>query len=164
MSSHVSRPTRRFAMIAAAVVAAAVAAGCSSGEAVRDLPTTLPGRTAPSMGASGTAPGGTTALMPTVPDCGAGAYEPATLLISCGSPGIEATGVKWTSWNQYSASGTGVVHVTVGGKAASGPASLNLTGVTNGPRGPQFAMLNVKWTGTSPDGHAFDSYALTPES
>jgi hypothetical protein len=98
--------------------------------------------------------------VPTVPNCGGGAYKPQTLLIVCGSGTTTATGVSWRSWGSASASGSGTVHLQVKGQAVAAPAALLLTGVVDGPVGPQFTRLTVTWTGTPPDGNARDTYHL----
>lgn len=146
--------------LVAFLVAAAAFSGtaCSSGGKVRSG---APATTAASASTSvSTVPGSTAALQATVPDCGAGAYRPATLLITCATGGVMATGVQWSSWGASTASGTGTVHMTVGGQAASGQADLALSDVVTGSSGPQFTVLTVTWTGRSPDGHPTDTYRL----
>jgi hypothetical protein len=98
--------------------------------------------------------------LPTVPNCGGGAYEPKTLLIVCGTGTTMATGVSWRSWAPAGASGSGTVHLQVNGRPLSAPAALLLSDVVNGPVGPQFTVLTVTWTGTPPDGNAKDTYHL----
>jgi hypothetical protein len=101
-------------------------------------------------------------LLPTAPNCGGGAYKPATLLIVCasGDAAVMATGVTWRSWGTTAALGSGTVHVVVHGQPAARPATLSLGGVTNGPVGPQFTQLTVTWIGPSPTGALRDSYHL----
>ena len=139
-------------------VAAFSGAACSSGEAVRSgnpVPSTNTAGTAPSTSTSSTA-----ALQATVPDCGAGAFRPATLLVTCATGGVMVTGLEWTSWGPSTAAGSGTVHMTVGGRTASGQADLALSDVVTGSSGPQFTVLTVTWSGRSPDGHATDTYHL----
>ncbi len=102
--------------------------------------------------------------VPTVPNCGGGAYEPATLLIVCGSgdSAVLATGVSWRSWGSTTASGTGTVHLQVKGQPATGLATLTLADVAIGSVGPQFSRLTVAWTGTSPTGTPAVTYQLQP--
>jgi hypothetical protein len=90
--------------------------------------------------------------LPTVPDCGAGAYKPLTLLIKCGIATEMATGVHWTSWGSRGADGQGTVHLTVNGHPVTAPARLALSEVATGSEGPQFSVLEVEWIGPSPTG------------
>jgi hypothetical protein len=154
--------TTGLAAVAVAAIALSLAAGgCgSSGHAAT--------ATAP-LGATSTVPGASPATaapttvagqLPTVPNCGGGAYKPQTLLIVCGAGTAMATGVTWDAWGATSASGAGKVHVEVGGRPASGAGRLVLDMVAVGPVGPQFRRLTVTWTGPSPDGHAQDTYSL----
>jgi hypothetical protein len=113
-------------------------------------------------------PGVTTAVTPTtvahqvatVPNCGGGAYKPATLLIVCGTGTTMATGVTWRSWGPATATGTGTVHLQVHGQAIASAANLALDRVVVGAVGPQFTRLTVTWTGGSPDGRPQDVYPL----
>ena len=98
--------------------------------------------------------------LPTVPNCGGGAYKPETLLIVCGTGTTMATGVSWRSWAPTAASGSGTVHLQVNGQSVSAPAALLLSDVVKGPVGPQYTLLTVTWTGTRPDGNARDTYHL----
>jgi hypothetical protein len=104
----------------------------------------------------------TTSQLPTVPNCGGGAYEPKTLLIVCasGAAATRATGVSWAAWGQSDAHGSGTVMLEVDGQATSSPATLDLGTVVTGPVGPQFTVLTVTWQGSSPDGKAQDTYHL----
>lgn len=96
-----------------------------------------------------------------MPDCGAGAYRPSTLLIVCSTGGTMATGIQWTAWGTTAASGTGTVHLAVGGSEQTGSAKLELSDVSEqGDKGPQFSRLTVTWIGPSPDGHPTDSFPL----
>jgi hypothetical protein len=124
--------------------------------------TTSPATT--SSPATTTPPATTTTVgqVPTVPNCGGGAYEPKTLLIVCGSGTAMATGVSWRSWTAAAASGTGTVHLVVNDRATSALAEMTLDQVVNGPVGPQFSRLTVTWTGPSPDGKTQDIYRLQP--
>lgn len=142
------------------VVAVAAFSGtaCSSAERVRSgatAPASAPARAAPSTSTSSTA-----ALEATVPDCGAGAYRPATLLVTCVTGGVVVTGLEWSSWGPSTAAGSGTVHMTVGGQPVSGQAGLALSDVVTASTGPQFTVLTVTWSGRSPDGHATDTYHL----
>jgi hypothetical protein len=98
--------------------------------------------------------------VPTVPNCGGGAFEPKTLLIVCGSGTTMATGVSWRSWASSGAAGSGMVHLVVAGQATVAAATLTLDEVVVGPVGPQFSRLTVTWTGASPDGRPQDAYRL----
>jgi len=140
------------------LVAACGSTGGRSGSAVASGTT----GGAPSTVASVPAAPATTAArrLPTVPNCGGGAYEPKTLLIVCGSGTTMATGVSWRSWEPVLASGSGTVHLQVNGQPVSAPATLLLSNVVDGPVGPQFTVLIVTWTGTPPDGKARETYHL----
>jgi hypothetical protein len=100
--------------------------------------------------------------LPTAPNCGGGAYKPATLLIVCGSgdAAVMATGVTWRSWGTTAALGTGTMHVMVHGQPAARPATLSLSGVRSGMVGPQFTQLTVTWIGSSPTGAPAVTYHL----
>lgn len=68
-----------------------------------------------------------------------------------------ATGIEWSSWSAGGATGVGTVHVQTG----TGRANLALGDVQEkGAAGPQFTRLTVNWIGSSPDGHASDSFEL----
>ena len=157
--------TRRRAVgVVAAVALALVAGGCGSGHpggvATGGSSTTL---SPPSSGTGGSTPPSTASnLATTVPNCGGGAFEPKTLLIVCGSGSgtTMATGVSWKSWDHSGATGSGTVSLQVAGRATSAPATLSLSTVVAGPVGPQFTILTVTWTGSSPDGKAQDTYHL----
>jgi hypothetical protein len=100
-------------------------------------------------------------LQVTVPDCGAGAYRPSTLLIVCTTGGAMATGIQWASWDLSGATGTGTVHLQVSGAPEEATAALRLSDViSSASNGPQFTRLTVTWTGHSPDGRASDSFHL----
>lgn len=100
-------------------------------------------------------------LVPTVPDCGAGAYRPLTLLIVCAEGGTMATGVVWSWWGQSDATGRGLVHLQMNGEQVLAPADLRLDEVSRtGREGPHFTRLTVTWLGTSPDGHPNDQFRL----
>jgi len=98
--------------------------------------------------------------MTTVPNCGGGAFKPATLFIVCGGSPTMATGVSWSDWGRESALGQGDVHLVVAGQELVAPARLQLSDPVAGPTGPQFSRLLVIWSGPSPDGHPSDSYHL----
>jgi len=116
--------------------------------------TTLP--TPPSSTQVSAAPVG----IPTVPDCGGGAYKPATLLIVCGNNTTMATNVTWGAWTASTAAGSGTVHLVEGATSATAPGRLSLSDVVTGPIGPQFTLLTVTWIGPSPDGKATDTFRL----
>jgi hypothetical protein len=143
----------RFAVTGAALACALAA--CSSAQRVGTEPTTTGATVAPT---STTSP---PALQVTVPDCGAGAFRPMTLLITCATGGTMATGVQWSTWSSAGATGTGTVHLQSSGQQESGQADLELSNVSDkGTSGPQFTLLTVTWVGRSPDGHTSDSFQL----
>jgi hypothetical protein len=114
----------------------------------------------PAQGTVVTAPPATvTGQVPTVFDCGGGAYEPATLLVVCGS-GVNATMVTaahWSAWSAAGATGTGTVHLA----ARSATATITLDAVVPTDNGPQFSILHVTWSaGSSPDGRTADTFRL----
>jgi hypothetical protein len=158
-----SRPSRLGLTVLAWAAFMAIAAGCASTHRQSSAQVSS-GTTAavPTTAASAPASPSTTApqQVPTVPNCGGGAYKPQTLLIVCGSGTTMATGVSWRSWEQALASGTGTVHLQVNGQSVSGPATLQLSQVVHGPVGPQYTLLTVTWTGTPPDGKASEIYHL----
>ena len=98
--------------------------------------------------------------VPTVFDCGGGAYEPKTLLVVCGVASTNVTNVTWTSWTATGAAGSGTVNLAGSGHHASAPAALSLSTVVQTGNGPQFSQLRVTWSGTSPDGHPVDQFHL----
>lgn len=98
--------------------------------------------------------------VPTVFDCGGGAYEPKTLLVVCGVATTTVTDVTWTSWTASGATGSGMVNLRGSGHPASAPATLALSDVVQTGNGPQFSVLRVTWTATSPDGHPSDQFKL----
>ena len=104
-------------------------------------------------------------VVPTVFNCGGGAFEPATLLVTCGdvatSDVTTVMGAKWASWAAAGATGTGTVSARVDGHKVQGPASVTLGSVVTTENGPQFSSLLVTWTGSSPDGHPTDRFAVT---
>jgi hypothetical protein len=159
------KPARRHFLLTGLVATAGLVitgAGCSSGtirsSATTESPATLPSTTTGSMSATQTTVAG---QLPTVPNCGGGAYKPQTLLIVCGVGATMATGVEWSSWTSTAAAGTGDVHLTTGGKQVSGQADLRLSDVRVGASGPQFTLLTVAWTGMSPDGRPTETFPLT---
>lgn len=160
------RPARW--LVTAGLVGAAAVAGCSSSH-----PTTSASVSTPPLSStlttltSSSSPGSSSPTtvagqLPTVANCGGGAYEPHTLLIVCGVGTTMATGVTWSSWTATSALGTGDVHLTAGGRQVTAPADLRLSDVRNGSTGPQFTILTVTWTGASPDGKPVETYDMTP--
>lgn len=98
--------------------------------------------------------------VPTVFDCGGGAYEPKTLLVVCGVDTTTVTDVKWTSWNASGATGSGTVNLHGSRQHGSAPAALTLSDVVQTGNGRQFSLLTVTWTGRSPDGHPTDQFKL----
>lgn len=150
-----------MSLVAVALVAAA--ASCGSGHTRSAVATGASSTTPPpTVGAQASTTATTVAhQLPTVPNCGGGAFEPKTLLIVCGTGTTMATGVSWRSWGSTAATGSGTVQLRVsGGQTASDAASLALSEVRNGPVGPQFTLLTVTWTGISPDGRHQDTYPL----
>jgi hypothetical protein len=149
--------TKPAAALVAAAIVWALAAGCSSTDTTRVAASRAPSTTA-TVATTTTKPA---QLQVTVPDCGAGAYRPATLLIVCNNGGTMATEVEWTAWSSSGASGTGTVFLQIHGTQQSGRASLQLTDVADkGTSGPQFTRLTVTWIGRSPDGHPNDTFEL----
>ncbi len=152
-----SVPGRSVALTAAGLgVAVAALSGCggSSSTSVRSISpsTTKTIVTAP--------PSSLAAPVPTVFDCGGGAYEPKTLLVVCGVATTTVIDVRWTSWNASGAAGSGTVNLNSSGLHGSAPADLALSDVVQTGNGPQFSVLQVTWTGTSPDGHSSDRFKL----
>lgn len=146
-------------------VAVLALAGCGSGAGTTvGGPATTP--STPAVTSTGPPPstGPTQTLgpgqLPTVSDCGGGAYKPSTLLVVCGVDTTMATGVTWTAWTVTAARGTGLVHLKVAGRAVTAMARLDLSGIRGGANGPQFSHLEITWTGPSPDGHPADAYSL----
>ena len=143
----------------AVVVGMAAASACGSADHLRTASTAATTTTTSTVSATTSVPNAE--LEVTVPDCGSGAYRPPTLLIVCGSGGIIATGLRWTTWNDTVATASGIVHLKVGGVQHDAPATLQLSDVSRpADRGPQFSRLMVTWTGASPDGHPSDTYRL----
>jgi hypothetical protein len=156
-------PTAPRAIVLPIVLAALVGGVAACGSATRSSGVATGTTFAPAVPAARTtppAPTTTVALLPTVPNCGGGAYEPKTLLIVCGSGTTMATDVAWRSWQPATASGTGTIHLQVNGHPVTAPAALSLSQVVKGPVGPQFTLLTVTWTGTAPDGNPRDTYHL----
>lgn len=151
----------------AALAALAALTGCSSGHSTVAVGGTSAPSTASRPTTASTLPTAPTTVrgqMTTVPDCGTGAYEPPTLLIVCGDGTTTATDVTWSSWSDSAASGTGDVNLVTGGRSSTAPARLQLSEVVDGSGGPQFTVLDVTWTGTSPDGHPTDTFRLAAGS
>ena len=149
------------ALLACLVAAAAATlSACGSATPVRSGTPATTSTTATSVAGS-TSTSSTAALQTTVPDCGAGAYRPQTLLVTCVTGGITVTGIEWSAWSSSGAAGAGTVHMTVGGRQESGQANLALSRVEEtGAGGPRFSVLTVTWIGRSPDGHTSDTYQL----
>jgi hypothetical protein len=146
--------------VAAGLVASAAACSSSpSRPGAVSASTLAPASLAPTSPPS-TAPTTVAGQVPTVPNCGGGAYEPRTLLIVCGVGTTMATGVAWSSWTASTATGNGDVHLTTGGQQVVSPAVLQLSEVRYGSNGPQFSLLTVTWTGPSPDGRPTDTFHL----
>lgn len=152
--------TRRLGPVGLAAVGL-LAAACSSGGHARVGAGDAAGSRAPATAATisePTSPPSTVAgQLPTVFDCGGGAYKPATLLVVCGVASTNVTDVQWSTWTVSGASGHGEVHLP-GHPAA--PADLALGKVVQTGSGPQFSQLTATWTGTSPDGHPMDVFQL----
>ncbi|MGH9055085.1 MAG: hypothetical protein ACRDYY_04360 [Acidimicrobiales bacterium] len=154
---------QRFSVLVPAALAGLAmmaTAGCAGGHTRATVQT---GRTVAPAGAStSSAPPATTVAgqVPTVPDCGAGAFEPATLHIVCGVDTTMATGVTWQSWGATAAEGTGTVRLASAGMSGSGAARLSLSQPVSDTLGTQFSRLTVTWTGKSPDGHHSDVFRL----
>ncbi len=150
--------TRGAVAAGALVTAAAVLAGCGGSAGSHTAVSTV------SPSASRTVvtapPTSLTQLVPTVFDCGGGAYEPKTLIVVCGVATTTVTDVNWTSWTGTAASGTGTVHLGGSAGHGSGPAELALSKVVQSGSGPQFSQLQVTWTGASPDGRPSDTFKL----
>lgn len=137
---------------------AAVAAGCGgSGSGGVHTASPSPNRTVVTAPPS-SLPG----QVPTVFDCGGGAYEPATLLVQCGlaTTTTSVTGIHWTSWTANGAEGSGTVNLAGAQGHGSGGARLQLGTVVQSGNGPQFSRLTVTWTGASPDGRPTDEFQL----
>jgi hypothetical protein len=158
-----SRAPRAGLTVLAWIAAIAITAACSStnGRSGANVATGTTVGASPSVTSARAAPVTTPAgRLPTVPNCGGGAYKPQTLLIVCGSGTTMATGVSWRSWEPGLASGSGTVHLQVKGHPASAPATLQLSEVVDGPGSPQFSALTVTWTATPPDGKARETFHL----
>ena len=151
---------RRWAVpVAGVAVAAAALSACGGSSGSRTSVSSI--SPSPDQTVTTTAPPSSLpTAVPTVFDCGGGAYEPATLLVVCGVATTTATGVKWTSWDSNGASGTGTVNLSGSDGHGSGPATLTLSKVVQTGNGPQFSQLDVTWSGTSPDGHPSDTFKL----
>ncbi|MGH7751171.1 MAG: hypothetical protein ACREQ5_41360, partial [Candidatus Dormibacteria bacterium] len=99
-------------------------------------------------------------------DCGAGAYEPARLVVTCGQGTVVATEIHWSGWSAATATGTSVVMVDAcvprcaAVSARPYPARLVLTTPVDTAQGPRFSRLAIDWTGPEPYGRASDSYSL----
>lgn len=140
-------------------IGVATATGCGSADQLRTASTAAATTTTSTASTTTSVPQAELAV--TVPDCGSGAYRPPTLLIVCGSGGIIATDLRWTTWNDTAATASGVVHLKIGGVQHDAPAALRLSDVSrSADRGPQFSLLTVTWSGASPDGHPSDTYRL----
>lgn len=149
---------RTLSVTAAVLVAAAVLAGCSGSSSHRGGVSVV--NPSPSQTVTTASPTSLAQQVPTVFDCGGGAYEPATLLVVCGVATTTATGVKWSSWTASGAAGSGTVNLSGSAGHGSGPADLKLGKVVPTGNGPQFSQLDVTWTGPSPDGHPTDRFSL----
>ena len=162
-------PTRHVAGSVAVVMAVMMAvalAGCSSGGTRAATPPATALK--PSAATVVTVPPTSVAgggVVPTVFNCGGGAYKPSTLLVTCGDVAMsEVTtvmGAEWASWTAAGATGHGTVSAKVDGRKVQGPAQVTLSSVVTTENGPQFSSLLVTWTGSSPDGHPTDHFAVT---
>ncbi len=168
MRAHPGWGARRAVAALGVGLVAAILTGCGAARhdaAVVGSGSNAAASTTPTTAAGASPPATTVAhQLPTAPNCGGGAYKPATLLIVCasGDKAVMATGVTWRSWDATAALGSGTVHVLVDGHPAARPATLSLAGVTNGAVGPQFTQLTVTWIGSSPTGAPRVSYQLQP--
>ncbi len=152
-----TRPQRRIAAVG--LVAAAVAlAGCGgSGGGHTAVSTVNPSVSQTVVTAP---PTSLAEAVPTVFDCGGGAYEPKTLIVVCGINTTTVTGITWGSWTPTGASGTGTVNLSGSSGHGSAPADLALADVVATGNGRQFSQLQVTWTGKSPTGHPSDTFKL----
>lgn len=158
LSLHRHRAIGAAALSSVTLLGAVLIGGCGSAhQSVASSTTNPPGP--PTTAGPPTTPS-TAATLPTVPNCGAGAYKPARLLIVCGDATTMATGVSWSSWDATTATGTGTVHLVTGAVTRTAPARLVLSQVTAGSGGLHFTLLTVTWSGTSPDGHPTDTFHL----
>jgi hypothetical protein len=163
------RPARRSgaavtALAALSASAAILLAACGSHSSdAQTSPATVSASTATSVVATTSPPATVAGQLPTVPDCGGGAYKPATLLIVCGIDTEMATGVQWSSWTTGGAQGQGTVHLTVNGQPVQAPARLALSDVTTGAVGPQYSVLEIEWIGSSPLGSPTQRVSLAVE-
>ncbi len=158
-------PRRGLSALTAACIAGALAgalAGCGSTSHQTTTATSVPAVTTepPTTVSTPSSAPTSVPLMTTVPNCGGGAYKPATLLIVCGVNTTTATNIAWSIWTASAAAGSGTVHLVQTGTSATAPGRLTLSDVVNGPIGPQFTLLTVVWIGTSPDGRATDTFRL----
>ena len=155
------------AALALAVLAPALA-GCGgttgTKTAVSAATTSTPGVISNSTPTSSPTPTLAPGQLPTVSDCGGGAYRPPTLLIVCGVDTTMATGVTWKSWTTTGASGTGLVHLKVAGRDVAAWARLDLSDIQASTSGPQFSHLEITWTGARPDGKSTDAFPLSVAS
>ncbi len=167
MWAYPGRGARRAVAALGLALLAAILTGCgpTRHQAVVGAGSNASASTTPATVAPASMPATTVAhQLPTAPNCGGGAYKPATLLIVCasGDQAVMATGVTWRSWGDTAALGSGTMHVVVHGQPAARPATLRLAGVTTGSVGPQFTQLTVTWIGSSPTGAPRAVYHLQP--
>lgn len=150
--------TGRAVGASALVAAAAVLGGCGGSGGSRTAVSTV----SPSVSQTVVTapPTSLSQLVPTVFDCGGGAYEPKTLIVVCGVATTTVTGISWTSWTAGGASGSGTVNLAGSAGHGSGAADLALAEVVQTGNGPQFSQLKVTWTATPPDGHPTDTFKL----
>jgi hypothetical protein len=103
-----------------------------------------------------------------VADCGAGAYQPARIIIACGDGNVIATQIRWTQWVNAQAVGTSEVLMNpCKPSCASSPATpphaakLTLSDPVATAHGPRFSKVTIAWTGPSPTGTPTINYPLT---
>lgn len=123
-------------------------------------PSSSPGSTAgPAASATNQAP-------TVVADCGAGAFQPARIVVTCGSPTVVATEIHWSTWSATQAAGTSVVEVNLCKPTCAGsgdrpfPARVVLSKPVQTRSGPRFSLLTAIWTGTPPYGRTSNAYPL----
>ena len=145
---------------ALAVAAVLVLGGCGSGSGHSRVSATVHPTSVsrPARSSTSAVPPTVAGQLPTVFDCGGGAYEPATLLVVCGDGSTTATQVRWSSWTATAARGTGTVNLP---GHAPVPAVLTLGRVVPTGSGPEFSQLEVRWTGPSPDGQPSRAFELS---
>lgn len=101
-----------------------------------------------------------------VADCGAGAYRPARIIVTCANTGVIATQIQWSTWSSSGARGTSVVEVNpckpTCAASSDKPysARLQLSDPVSTSSGPRFSLVTLTWSGASPYGQPSNSYQL----